>query len=258
MKLGICAALSESCLLKDMGYSYIELNIGEIATKNASEYQKIKEYAASSPLPVYAFNCLFPVGFHIIGNEINHAAIREHVEKAFLRAKELGGKIVVFGSGHARKIPDGFDKATADEQMIAFLELAGELAQKNDITVVLEPLPIRQTNFVNTGREGLRFVKAINHPRLRLLIDYWHMCNEKESPDIVLEIGKEYLKHIHIANPVGGIYPKKTDLADYAGFIARLKKIGYTGGISIEASSQNMREDALESHTFLTTLLSKE
>jgi D-psicose/D-tagatose/L-ribulose 3-epimerase len=256
MELGICATLEESNLVKDIGYSYLELNIGEIAAKSENEYKAVKEFVTSLPVPVCAFNCLFPGGFCIVGTEVNYTAIKKHLEKAFFRAKELGGEIIVFGSGKARNIPDKFAKTIADEQMITFLKLAGDIAQKNDITVVLEPLPTRSTNFVNTGREGLRFVKAINHSNVGLLIDYWHLCSENESPNIVLDIGKEYLKHVHIANPAGGIFPKKTDSADYAGFITRLKRIEYDGGVSIEAISQNFKKDALESYTFLIALLS--
>lgn len=251
MKLGICVTLEEPKIIKDIGYSYIELNIGEIATKNESEYQTVKKFASSFPLPVYAFNCLFPGGYQIIGTEVDHSANKEYLEKAFFRASDLGGEVVVFGSGKARNIPAKFGKAIADEQMLAFLKLAGEIARKNDITVVLEPLPTRSTNFINTAREGLRFVKAVNHPHLRLLIDYWHLCSEKENPDVVFEVGREYLRHVHIANPDGGIFPKKMDTADYKGFITRLKKIGYSGGVSIEATPQNLKEDALESYSFL-------
>ena len=254
MKLGICESIENAVLLKETGDSYIELNIGQIAQKPEKEYQELKKTVKESGLNCYAYNCLFPVGFHVIGKEIDKKANQEHLEKALFRAKDLGGEIIVFGSGHSRKIPEGFGRSQAEGQLIAFLELLAKLAEKNNIVIVLEPLPSKATNIVNTGGEGLKFVKQVNHPRIRLLIDYWHMNTEKENPDIVLEAGKDYLKHVHIANPNGGIYPLRTDEVDYAGFIERLKKIGYQGGISIEAGTKNIWKDAKNSFAFLSPL----
>ena len=254
MKLGICGTIDHGPLFNDIGYAYIELNIGEIAKKSEIEYQEFNKIVQQSPLKAYAYNCLFPVGFRVIGNDIDKQTNQVHLEKAFSRAKDLGGEIIVFGSGHSRKIPDGFDRNKAEQQLLEFLQLLGQFGEKHGMTVVLEHLPSRATNFINTPREALQFAETLNHPHVRVLIDYWHMCTEKENTDVVFEIGNEYLKHIHIANPNGGIYPFASDPVDYVSFINRLEKIGYDGGMSIEASSSNIREDAQKSFVFLNPL----
>ena len=74
------------------------------------------------------------------------------------------------------------------------------------------------------------------------LADYYHMALEGE-PLSILESAIDYIKHTHFADPCGRVFPlKPTD--QYTQFITKLKELNYTGGISIEAYSDDFTNDA--------------
>lgn len=244
MKIGVCTGTDNSGLLKKNGYEYIELGLSTIAAMTEEEFNNFKNEVKNSPLEVYAFNVLFPGSIKLTGLNVNEEAIKSYLKAALDRAKTLGGKMVVFGSGGARRYPDDFSYSDAFDQLINFLKMAGPIAEERDITIVIEPLRKAETNIINTAAEGLKLAKAVNHPNVRLLVDFYHMACENENPEIILEAGTEYIRHLHIANPAGRVWPINPEEAEYSAFFKCLKQINYNGGISIEGKTEDMEKDA--------------
>ena len=112
-----------------------------------------------------------------------------YVKKAFARLNRLGVKILCFGSGGARRVPEGFPKEEAFKQLVDFGKRIAPEARAQGITVVIEPLRRQETNIINTAGEGLALVKAVNDPNFELLIDFYHLASEKEDPAIILTPG---------------------------------------------------------------------
>ena len=115
------------------------------------------------------------------------------------RLSTLGVEVLVFGSGGARRVPDGFDRGQAWTQLVDFSRRAADAARPYKITVAIEPLRQQETNIINTAAEGLELVNAVNHPNFQLMIDFYHLASEHEDPAIVLE-AKDHC-HLHVANP---------------------------------------------------------
>jgi sugar phosphate isomerase/epimerase len=159
-----------------------------------------------------------------------------HVKKVMSRLSKLGVQVLVFGSGGARRVPDGFSKDEAWKQLVDFSRRAAEEAKPAGITVTIEPLRQQETNIINTAAEGLKLVEAVNHPNFQLMIDFYHLASEHEDPAIVLT-AKDRLRHLHVANPNGRVFPQKWDEFDYAPFFANLKAIGYDKRISMEGAA---------------------
>jgi sugar phosphate isomerase/epimerase len=70
-------------------------------------------------------------------------------------------RILCFGSGGARRVPDGFSKDEAFAQLVAFGTRIAPEAKAHGITVVIEPLRRQETNIINTAAEGFALVKAV-------------------------------------------------------------------------------------------------
>ena len=83
---------------------------------------------------------------------------------------------------------------------------------------------------------SFELVNAVNDPNFQLMIDFYHLASEREDPAIVLT-AREHLRHLHMANPQGRVFPLAWDEYDYAPFFASLRRIGYDKRISIEASA---------------------
>jgi sugar phosphate isomerase/epimerase len=161
---------------------------------------------------------------------------------------------VVWGSAGSRNVPEGFSREQAMEQITAFLKMAGEVARRSDVIIAIEPLRRQESNILNTGAEALEIVRRVKHPNIRMIIDYFHLREEKEDPRII-EVARREIVHLHFANPHGRVWPHNlAEDDDYAAFFGYLKKTGYSGGISIEGEG-SLENDGEASREFFRQAL---
>src|SRR5207247_11193711 len=109
---------------------------------------------------------------------------------------KLGVEVLVFGSGGARRVPDGFAREEAFKQLVDFGRRAAREARSHGITIAIEPLRKQETNIINTAAEGLELVNAVADPNFQLMIDFYHLASEREDPAIVFRV-KDHLRHLH-------------------------------------------------------------
>jgi D-psicose/D-tagatose/L-ribulose 3-epimerase len=74
-------------------------------------------------------------------------------------------------------------------------------------------------------------------------VDFYHLASEKEDPEIVVR-AREQIRHLHMANPQGRVFPLEWEEYDYAPFFTKLREIGYVKRISIEASTKDFPGEA--------------
>ncbi len=153
-------------------------------------------------------------------------------------AQRVGIKILVFGSGGARNVPDGFDRAKAQEQIVAFCKMAADACARTGITLVAEPLNKGECNIINTVGEAMTYVRQVNHKSFQCLADSYHfwMENEKLSE---LEAAAPWVRHVHVADLEGRVAAGESGKSDYRPFFRILKRAKYAGAISVEALNFN-------------------
>jgi sugar phosphate isomerase/epimerase len=198
------------------------------------------EVARSSPVPILAGNVLLPGALRVTGPDVDHEVQKTYLIRLMSRAGLCGLKTIVFGSGAARKIPDDFSHDLAWHQVIGFSKLAAEAAEANGITVVAEPLNRGESNVLNSVDEGARLVEAVGHPNFKLLVDSYHFWLEDDS---LMELKRRMpmIRHVHVADKVGRVFPGESGVADYRPFFAVIKAGGYDGPVSIEALGGDFR-----------------
>ncbi|HET7220899.1 MAG TPA: sugar phosphate isomerase/epimerase [Vicinamibacterales bacterium] len=238
--IGYCVGLTGLETAKAAGFDYAELGVTEIAALSDADFDAALERVKAVGIPTPNANLFLPATLRLTGPQsATPDEQMAYVKKAFARLNRLGVKILCFGSGGARRVPDGFAKEEAFAQLVAFGKRIAPEARANGITVVIEPLRRQETNIINTTAEGLALVKAVGDPNFELLIDFYHLASEKEDPKIILE-ARDHIRHLHVANPQGRVFPLQWEEFDYAPFFANLRQIGYTGRISVEASSRDV------------------
>ena len=239
VQVGYCSTLANVDAAKAAGFDYLELGTSELAGLTDEAFEQAVARIKAVGLPVPVTNLFVPASIKLTGPEANPTQQMEYVEKAFGRLQRLGTGIVVFGSGGARRIPEGFAREEAWKQLVDFGRRAAEEAKAHGITIAIEPLRRQESNIINSAAEGLELVTAIGHPNFQLMIDFYHLASEKEDPAIVVR-AKDHLRHLHMANPQGRVFPLVWEEFDYAPFFANLKKIGYDKRISVEAGSKDI------------------
>jgi D-psicose/D-tagatose/L-ribulose 3-epimerase len=243
VQVGLCTPLKGIDAAKTAGFEYLELGTSEIAGLSDADYESALSQVKQLGLPVPVTNLFLPATLKVTGPEIDRDEQARYVRKAFTRLSRLGTGIVVFGSGGARRVPEGFPKDEAFKQLVEFGRRIAPEAQRQRITIAIEPLRRQETNIINSAAEGLDLVNAIDHPNFQLMIDFYHLASEREDPAIVLK-AREHIRHLHMANPQGRVFPLAWDEYDYAPFFANLRQIGYDKRISVEASTKDFPLEA--------------
>src|SRR5688572_26381561 len=207
VQVGYCSNLKSVDSAKAAGFDYLELGTSEIAALTDDEFEDTVKRLKALGLPIPVTNLFVPATIKLTGPDTNAEQQIEYVKKAFARLSRLGTGIVVFGSGGARRVPDGFAKEEAFKQLADFGRRAADVGKGHGITIAIEPLRRQESNIINSAAEGLELVKAVNHPNFQLMIDFYHLASEKEDPEIVIR-AKDHLRHLHMANPLGRLFPR--------------------------------------------------
>ena len=252
MQFGVCASLEQLAAVTAAGYDYIELPVTAALQPEQPEESVLPplraQLAASSPAPE-AFNLMLPGDLKVVGSQADPERQQRYLEAAFRRVSLLGGSVVVFGSGGARRIPGGWPHAEAQRQMRDFLDRCGAIAQLHQITVAIEPLNTAECNFINSVAEAVALAKEVNHPAVCVLSDLYHVAQENQSYDETRDAASR-LRHVHVAG-IGRRAPITGDHDFLAGYLSVLKQIGYSGRISIEANWDDLPGQAAEARAVL-------
>lgn len=235
--LGICTGRANAAALQAAGADFVEENVQNFLQPEQPDF-----VVPPTALPVYAANCFLPAALPCVGPSVDFARLVRYAGCAFERAKQVGIKIIVFGSGGARQIPAGFSQAKAEEQFLAFLCEIGPLAARSSLTVVIEPLNRAECNFINSVPEAAALSAACHHPNVQVLADFYHMLRDGQSPDDLRPHGAQ-LRHVHIAERAQRTAPGVAG-DDFRPFFRALQQINYTGAISIESSWGNLAAEA--------------
>ncbi len=250
--VGIAESLENDSILSAAGYSCIVESIGKrISPRTVSEEAFRQNIAIFKRLktPVHAFNLFIPADLKLVGPNVDEKAILEYVETVMIRLSQTNTRMIVWGSGGARRIPEGFDRKVAVDQFIAIAKKIAAVAEKYNVVIALENLNSDETNFINTVKEALYLIKKVRHPNLRLNADIYHMLKEGESP-VVIRKTRKYLVHVEIAEMENRTAPGVTG-TDFRPFLRELKKIGYHNKIVIEGRWGNVADVAIPSLQYL-------
>ena len=230
--------------VKLSGFDYMEGDVASllVPARSDAEFEANLVRIKSAPLPLRSCTVFIPGNLKLTGPEPKTEKAIEYAEKALDRAGRAGVSFIVLGSGRARFIPEGFDPKKARAQFVGFCRKIAPAATRNKVTIVLEALQRKETNFINSVAEAVEIADEIGHPGIQIIADIFHMVAENESPDSIRKAGKR-LRHCHIAER-GKRTPPGFQGDDFKPFFRALKDIHYAGGISIEGGPWAKEPDA--------------
>lgn len=232
MRIGCCAGLDKIDVVQEAGYDYIEPPVGTVLPERPeSEFEAVLAAMAGYTIRPEAWNCLVPGDIKLTGPSVDLYRIERYLRTAFSRIAKLGGEVVVFGSGGARNIPEGFDVTMARGQILEFIALCGAVAGEHSLTIAIEPLNRKESNVINSVAEAVEFAEMAARPEVKALADLYHIDEEHEPLSHVARAGS-YLAHCHTADT--GRYAPGSGAYDHVGFFRAMKEAGYDKRVSIE------------------------
>lgn len=257
ISFGICT--KNISVLQNSKCDYAELSFTDLAQMPQADFDALQASFAQAGIRVYSCNgALF--GGVMLAQEDDKAdfGLSDYMNCGFSRLQALGGKILVVGSGTARRYAEGENAQIGMDRFARFLKFACKIAAPYGIRVVIEPLNQKESNIVFTVLDGYRVCELAGFPEnLGVLADLYHVAQEEPISDI-LKV-KDRLWHCHIAAPSDRKTPLPEDGSEAAcqEMLSCLKQIGYTGGISLECVARNGEADFAVSIAYLKELLEK-
>lgn len=251
MQFGLCTGPQNAPAAQAAGWDFIE---GHVQSLFKGEADQVDLSPLSQlPLPMHAANCLVPGSLKIVGPQVDSEALRRYMSNVLSRAGQTRVHTLVFGSGGARNVPDGFDREQARRQIVDFLRMAAPIAEQHDVTLVIEPLNKKECNIINSVAEAMTYVRELNHTRVRCLVDSYHFWLEDEAL-ANLEAAMPWIGHVHLADKVGRTAPGESgapEQSPYGPFFRTLKAGNYRGLVSVECKGFDIAQDSLRIVAFL-------
>src|SRR5438067_4799046 len=148
---------------------------------------------------------------------------------------ELGGKYLVHGSPHQRRIDPGETRAAALARARDSFAAIAEHAAKAGVVYCIEPLSSEQTPLINTLEEAAQLVAEIGSPAVRSMLD----CSsagrmEKEPLGTLIDrwLPKGVIAHVQV-NDRNRRGPGQGEQR-FAPLLAALRRHAYGGDIAVE------------------------
>ena len=252
LSIGVCGPVDDHELFAESGYVYIEPTVQRFLVPEGSESefeQQLRVWEASK-LPIPVANQFLPGHLKVVGPEMSLAKVLSYAETTFKRARTVGIEQIVFGSGGARYVPDGFDEDVAKRQIKEVLEEMAPLAQAYGITLCMEPLRQQETNFLNTVPEMMDIISTVSHPAVQLTFDIYHVTQEGRDESDVAVAGSA-VHHCHIAEDRDRAAPGVHG-EDFTVWFKALNAISYSGRMSVECRWQNRPHELSQAVAVLT------
>jgi len=169
----------------------------------------------------------------------------DHIKLLADMAGELGGGPLTLGSPTQRS----FVNSSTEDALKNFKDGLSSVADHVENTgcrLLLEALPAKFTNVVNTLKEARSIIDKIGKSGIGGMFDF-HNTDDESSPwrELILE-HQNYITHVHL-NDEGGSAPSRVT-EEYIEAFRSLKKIGYNGWISLEIFTQPENPTAILSH----------
>ena len=246
MKYAICNetfegwTLERTCeLVAELGYQGLELapftlaqDPSEMTEADAVRIGDTIRAAGLEPVGLH-WLLLAPSGLHwTTTDDAVRARTSQFVQHLARLCGAMGAKVMVWGSPQQRSFPDDQGADSATDNAAAVLREIADVAQGAGVTIALEPLAPRLTNFLTTAAETRRLIERVDHPAIRLHLDVAAMSSESVAiPDLIRDHA-DLLAHFH-ANDPNQLGPGFGDV-DYRPIAAALESVEFDGYVSVE------------------------
>jgi sugar phosphate isomerase/epimerase len=233
MRFGCCISTTDQlAALEHTAADYAEVPAARLMGLGDDEFEAFAVRFTASRTGAHAANVFLPPDLTLVGPDTSRERQDDYVHACIGRLARLGVDVLVFGSGRARNVPEGFSRERALDQLEDFMRRAATEAGRRGVTMVLEPLQRGESNVFTTVGESAAFLRERRPGGTRLLADMYHMAADGE-PFAVIDECADLLAHVHVAE-AGSRRAPRADNPEVCDFLSHLYRVGFAGNCSIE------------------------
>lgn len=246
MKFAICQELFEGwdwarqCrFAAETGYTGLEVAPFTLAPRitdvSAARRRELRQIAADNGVAICGLHWLLAKteGFHLTSaNATLRSATTAYLIELGQACADFGGTVMVFGSPMQRDLEPGMSRAQAYANAAEVFRGAMPALGESGITICMEPLTPKETDFCNTCADAAELIAMVDHPCFQLHQDVKAMLSEATSiPELIAQYAP-LTKHFHV-NDSNLLGPGMGE-TDYHPIFHALAESRYEGWVSVE------------------------
>ncbi len=260
IQFSVCTGFTGAEFIHSVGGKNIESGFAMYTNMPEEQFVKEREALFATPLRPVSMNSMLPGNFVLYGTEEQAKEICEFVRRGMERAAGVGCKSVCMGSGTARNVPENMTRDEAADRLAALIARFCDIADEYGIRIAIEPLRAQETNFIHTMDDAYDIIRRVPECKnLGINPDMYHMYESGDDFSNLIKL-RDHVFNVHIAEPVSRVYPRRStpeNEALYIQFLTALRDAGYTGNVSIEALTKDLKADAVPALEYLNALAAK-
>jgi D-psicose/D-tagatose/L-ribulose 3-epimerase len=226
--------------IRSMGYDAVEI---PIEYPERIDGKKVKEALDQNGLKGIACAAFGPSRDLTHDDPAVHDNCFEYIWQCFDLCNQLDAKLLAgpmySAVGKARMVSPE-QRRVEWNRAVKNLHRVCERAQQHGLMIALEPLNRFESDLVNTAADVVRLVNDIGHPSAKILLDGFHMAIEERDIEQAILTAGNNLIHVQVSENYRGT--PGTGLTPWQSFRSGLEKIKYTGAVSIESFTPEIKE----------------
>lgn len=167
------------------------------------------------------------------------------LNRLFPIAEQLECPAIIVLSGNR---VEGLSREAHHASCIEALKRAAEIAEKRNITLLLENIDQEENPkyYLTSVAEGFEITRAVNHPRVKFLYDFYHEQISEGNLIKKLEKNFDQIGLFHVAD-VPGRHEPGTGEINYSNIYRKLAALNYRGYVAMEFEPTRDPEGSLRS-----------
>lgn len=223
-----------------MGYDAVEIPV-EYPEK--IDGRKVKEALLKNELEAIVCGAFGPTRDLTNDDPAVHQNCFNYIAECFKLCNEWDAKFLAgpmySAVGKARMVTQEQRKVEW-ERAVTNLRKVCQMAQDKGLMIALEPLNRFESDLINTAEDVMRLIKDINDPAAKVLLDGFHMAIEEPDLEKAIASVGDKLIHVQVSENYRGT--PGTGQTPWHAFKSGLGKINYSGVVSIESFTPEIKE----------------
>jgi len=219
----------------NLGFDQLEVHAGAVARLDRAGRAALRDHAAARGLALsYCIGLTREFDVAAADAAVRAAGIAG-LEQIIRAVGEMGGGSVggIIYSAWPEQMPAGMhDKRPALERSIASLRHVAPLAESLGVMLNVEVVNRFEQYLLNTSAEAIAYVREVDSPSVRLMLDTFHLNIEEDSIGAAIVAAGPLLGHMHIGET--NRLPPGRGRIPWGEVVAALRQIDYRGAIVME------------------------
>ncbi len=218
--------------LAEMGFHSVEIPIFNL--DDLAPYERLGKKLKALGLSSTAVTVMTPEANPISPDPAVRKAAVARLEQVLQCCSAFGAEILCGPTHSAIGVFSGEGPTETEfKHGVETMSQAAERARVHGVMLGIEYLNRFENYFLTTAADTAKFVRAVNHPYLKMMYDSFHAhIEEKNQGKAILSCSAETI-HVHVSENDRGI--PGTGQVEWRSFFEALEQTGFDGCLTIEA-----------------------